>query len=94
MEHTVTKICPHLIYTSYPGSDLLAIDPPSIDETFQEYRRRVSDDALCNSGDTLFAFILLELSNANNKEEALRLLSTAMNDLLTIHAAIAALPED
>jgi hypothetical protein len=37
-------ITPLNVWNAYPGSDLLAIDPPEEYENFKEYIRRVKDD--------------------------------------------------
>ncbi len=89
MENTTTaKIKPRLVYDAYPASDLLPIEPPSPDESFKEYRARITDKVLIDCGDTLFAFLIFELTHAENPQDALHLLNGAFNDILAIHTEI------
>jgi len=89
MENTrTTKISPRLVYDAYPASDLLPLEPPEPNESFREYRDRITDKGLIDCGDTLFAFLMFELTHAENPQDALHLLSGAMNDILSIHAEI------
>ena len=81
-------VTPKELYDSYPAADLLDIDPPEIGESFNDYIIRQSTDAIFRCGDTLFAFLIFELSEAVPREEAARMINTAANDLLAVQKHI------
>jgi hypothetical protein len=74
---------PKTIYDSYPGSDLLAVDPPTADETFHDYINRVGKQNIRECGDTLFALI-----EAEDLEAAVHMLDRALDDILHVRRAI------
>jgi hypothetical protein len=78
------------IYYAYPGSDLLNIDPPDDQETIPAYITRIGGrEVVLECGDTLFAFILFELSNDDiGPEECLRLLDNAHSDLFLVRSML------
>jgi hypothetical protein len=49
------------VYSAYPYSDELDIDPPEPNETLESWYSRIQGD-LAECGDTLFAAILCELN--------------------------------
>ena len=85
---TNNAVTPKEIYDSYPGSDLLSIDPPEIDETFYDYINRQSKQAIRECGDTLFAFLIFELADAGNREDAINMLDRALDDVLSVRRAV------
>jgi hypothetical protein len=85
---TNNPLTPKEIYDSYPASDLLAIDPPEIGETFQDYINRQGKKQIRECGDTLFAFLIFELVDAGNREEAVHMLDRALDDILRVRRAI------
>ena len=85
---TNSQLVPKAIYDSYPGSDLLAVDPPNNDETFHDYINRVGKQSIRECGDTLFAFIIFELADADDLESAVHMLDRALDDILTVRRAI------
>lgn len=77
------------IYYAYPGSDLLALDPPLHNETIDAYIERVGGhETVLNCGDTLFAFILFELSNCGSHEECVYMLEGALRDVLAVKTTL------
>jgi hypothetical protein len=78
-------ITPRHVFDSYPGSDLVGIDPPIAEETFADYIRRVGRGPIQRCGDTLYAFLLFEMADSGgNAEEALRMLDTAIRDVESV----------
>lgn len=77
------------IYDNYHGSDLLAIDPPLAHETVSDYVKRVGgNEEVLACGDTLFAFILFELSDADCRESCVYMLDSAIDDLMAVKHAL------
>jgi len=67
------------------GSNPVALPAPTTTETFAEYRARVTDGAILNCGDVLFAFLLFELSSANGTiSTAVRLLDVAIRNMMQV----------
>ena len=85
---TNNSVTPKELYDSYPAADLLDIDPPRVGESFNDYITRQSNDAILRCGDTLFAFLIFELSDAGSREEAVRMINTAASDLLAVQKHI------
>ena len=82
-------VTPKEVYDSYPVSDLLAIDPPEVGESFKDYTNRQDKNALSQCGDTLFAFLISELSDAGDREEAVHMIDTAIRDLSAVRDHLA-----
>lgn len=76
-------VTPKDIYDAYPGSDLLALEPPEENETFEAYKKRVGGNkGILACGDTLFAFLLFEAQDeSNNPDEVIRRFDTAVSDI-------------
>jgi hypothetical protein len=83
-----SSVTPKEVYDSYPGADFLAVDPPHVDESFHDYINRQGKHRLRTCGDTLFAFLLFELADAGNREDAVRMLNTALNDIVAVRSHI------
>lgn len=78
-----------VIYRAYPDSDLLPIDPQSVDESIGDFAVR-SEAA----GDTLFLFLCREANDDIDAEEYLRRLDRALRDIEHVRNAIANLVGD
>lgn len=75
-------ITPKDVYSSYPSSDLIPLDPPKDDETFDAYIARVGRNNIRRCGDTLYAFLMFELAeDCSTKELANRALDLAIKDI-------------
>jgi hypothetical protein len=73
------------IYNAYPDSDLLLLEPPDKNESIKDFSSKIAD-----CGDTLFKFIIYELSDCtDDTNECLRRLYRAMHDLDTMCDIIA-----
>jgi len=73
-----------LIYESYPGSDLLPIEPPSPDQDIDDYEW-VAEGA----ADTLFLFICREASDDGlTAEQFLKRMDTAIHDIEAVYVAV------
>ncbi|NDD52272.1 hypothetical protein EBZ39_00070 [bacterium] len=82
---TSKTITPLDVWNAYPGSDLLAVDPPEEKENFQDYIKRVGADDLRNCGDTLFSFIMFECSDSDGEPEAIvYMMNNAIRDILSV----------
>lgn len=75
------------VYNAYPDAQALDIDPPEEGETLEAYYNRVKDD-LFGCGDTLFAFILIELKECLDRPVSA--LELAVRNLQDIIAALEA----
>jgi hypothetical protein len=82
-------VIPKEVYDSYPVSDLLGIDPPEVGESFHDYINRQSKNAIRQCGDTLFAFLIFEMSDAGDREEAVHMIDTAIRDLTAVRDHLA-----
>lgn len=87
------KIPAMVIVKAYPGFKYLDITPPSSSESVDSYRQCLEKPGpdgseLDNCGDSLFAFILRELSDAENLDEASEMLITARDDLVAVRTAL------
>ena len=79
------QVTPKDIYDAYPGSDLLALFPPCVNEAFHTYKARMGgDDGIASCGDTLFTFLLHELEECGTREEAAHLINSAISDLVAV----------
>lgn len=87
-EMTNNPLTPKEIYDSYPAADLLAVDPPETGETFHDYINRQGKQQIRECGDTLFAFMIFELADAGNRDEAIHMLDRALDDVLSVRRAI------
>lgn len=67
-------IRPSWLYDSYPHSGLLPIEPPTESETLRQFQARIQD-----CGDTLFLFLLRELSECSDDPEGC--LERAISDI-------------
>lgn len=77
------------IYYAYPCVDILPLDEPLENETVPEYIKRLGgNDELLHCGDTLFAFILFELSDSENREECVHALNVALRDIVSVKTAL------
>ena len=76
-------VTPKDIYDAYPGSDLLALEPPEENETFETYKKRMGGNkGILACGDTLFAFLLFESQDeSDNPDEVIRRFDTAVSDI-------------
>lgn len=78
-------ITPLDVWRAYPGSDLLAVEPPEEKETFEEYIDRVGRVDLLDCGDTLFAFIMFECKDGDGHCEFVsQMMDRAIHDILSI----------
>lgn len=70
------------MYEAYPGSSSLPIDAPDEGESIRDYRKRIGNDF----GDTLFLFILTELSDLQDDTatEQVKALVRACMDILAV----------
>lgn len=85
---TNSQLSPKTVYDSYPGSDSLAVDQPNSDETFHDYINRVGKQSIRECGDTLFAFLIFELADADNLDSAVHMLDRALDDILHVRRAL------
>lgn len=76
------------IYAAYPGADMIDLPAPVETDTFEYYTTIVGRDSFLSCGDTLYAFLFFEISQAASDEEALRMIRTAINDLRAIENKI------
>jgi hypothetical protein len=77
------------IYYAYPASDLLPIDAPRENESVAAYIERLGGrDEVLTCGDTLFSFILFELSDNEGPEECIHDLEIVLRDILSIKTAV------
>jgi hypothetical protein len=76
------------LYAAYPGADLIPIPPPVGEDTFSYYIDVVGKQTILSAGDTLYAFLLFELSDAETRDEAARRVRAAIDQLLAVEAAI------
>ncbi|WP_353208417.1 hypothetical protein [Sphingorhabdus sp.] len=75
-------VTPKDIYDAYPGSDLLALEPPEENETFEAYKKRMGGNkGILACGDTLFAFLLFEAQDESEPDEVIRLFDRAVADI-------------
>ena len=75
-------VTPKDIYDAYPGSDLLALEPPEENETFAAYKKRMGGNkGILACGDTLFAFLLFEAQDESEPDEVIRLFDRAVADI-------------
>jgi hypothetical protein len=76
-------VTPKDIYDAYPGSDLLALEPPEENETFAAYKKRMGGNkSILACGDTLFAFLLFEAADeSDDPDEVIRRFDTAVSDI-------------
>ncbi|NBT75295.1 MAG: hypothetical protein EBT15_04875 [Betaproteobacteria bacterium] len=81
-------VTPKEVYDSYPGADFLNVDPPHLGESFHDYVNRQGKQRLRTCGDTLFAFLLFELADAGSRADAVRMLNTAINDIVAVKSRI------
>jgi len=84
-------VTPKDIYDAYPGSDLLAIEPPEENETFDAYKKRMGGArGIFACGDTLFAFLLFEAADESaDPDEVIRRFDTAVSDIEQVVTALA-----
>jgi hypothetical protein len=77
------NVTPKDIYDAYPGSDLLALEPPEENETFAAYKKRMGGNkGILACGDTLFAFLLFEAADeSDDPDEVIRRFDTAVSDI-------------
>ena len=77
------NVTPKDIYDAYPGSDLLALEPPEENETFAAYKKRMGGNkGVLACGDTLFAFLLFEAQDeASDPDEVIRRFDAAVSDI-------------
>ena len=57
------------VYGAYPEAEALDIDPPEDGESLENYFKRIKND-LKDCGDTLFAFIMIELNDCLDRPVA------------------------
>lgn len=84
MSASNNRVTPKEIYDAYPGAEFLAIDPPQENETIPDYINRVGRKTIIACGDTLFAFLIFEMADAGNRNEAVNMLDRALNDILRV----------
>jgi hypothetical protein len=84
-KNTVT---PLELYEAYPGSDLIPLPAPVIEDTFDYYINVIGKRDITNCGDTLYAFLLFELGGADTRAEAVRRVTEAIEQLEAVKAAI------
>lgn len=82
------NVRPRDVYDVYPGADLVALPAPEQTDTFTSYIDAADHRNITYCGDTLYAFILFELSDASSDEEALRRIRQAIADLQAIETKI------
>ena len=74
------------IYSAYPHSDLLPIEPPAQKASAREFLKQVDPRTL---GDTLFLFILREVADLDGeREEVIPALNRAIDDLAAVAEAV------
>jgi hypothetical protein len=84
------KVTPKDIYDAYPAADLLALEPPEENETFEAYKKRVGGNkGILACGDTLFAFLLFEAQDESDPDEVIRRFDTAVSDIEQVVEALA-----
>jgi hypothetical protein len=67
------------------GSNPVTLPAPTPTETFVDYRTRVTDSAILNCGDVLFAFLLFKLTSADGHiRQAVRLLDVATRNIMQV----------
>ena len=84
-----------LVCREYDGFDMLPLDPPRSGETVEYYRRRIGDKTLMECGDTLFAFIIFELCDADgHRPEGASMLWEAVRQLKGVARALTKVPQE
>jgi hypothetical protein len=82
-------ITPRQLYNGYPSSDLIPLEIPNDGEPFDVYIGRIGKNNIRRCGDSLYAFLLFELSeNCENKDDAIRALDIALKDIKSVQAYI------
>lgn len=87
-EMTNNPLTPKEVYDAYPAADLLNVDQPNVSETFHDYINRQGKQQIRECGDTLFAFLIFELADAEGRYEAIHMLDRALDDILHVRRAI------
>lgn len=82
------RVTPKEVYDAYPGAEFLAVEPPRENETIPDYINRVGRKALAECGDTLFTFLIFEMAEAGNRDEAINMLERALDDMLSVLRAV------
>jgi hypothetical protein len=76
------------LFDSYPA-DFVDLPPPEAGESCTAYIDRVGADTILRCGDTLFAFLIFELSNAKGHPgEGLRLMHTVLAELQKVQVKL------
>lgn len=83
-----TRVLPLDLYDSYPHSDLLPIPPPTPLTAWAEWRAYAF-----NCGDGLFSFLIRELADTWDWNEALSTIDTVLGDVMSVHSHISRVAE-
>lgn len=83
-----TRVLPLDLYERYPHAALLPITPPTPLTAWAEWRVYA-----LNCGDGLFSFLICELADSQDWNDALSRMDSVLNDVMSVHEHISRLAE-